>query len=166
MSLIPVILCGGGAGSRLWPVSRELHPKPFIRPADGQALLHNVADCHIQSNKRIVRAVGVNNLIIVGTPEALRVSGKSQAQDVKYLYAELKSRGHEAHRHHLTVHRPRGTYTVLQEDLCFNDARGSRTSGRFVSNENASRQPGPISKSCAWPHSGLINTRNASPMCD
>src|SRR5438128_4259305 len=39
MHLIPTILCGG-AGSRLWPVSRELHPKPFIRLADGQSLLH------------------------------------------------------------------------------------------------------------------------------
>jgi mannose-1-phosphate guanylyltransferase len=38
MSLTPVILCGG-AGSRLWPVSRETHPKPFIRLADGQSLL-------------------------------------------------------------------------------------------------------------------------------
>ena len=36
--LIPTILCGG-SGSRLWPVSRELHPKPFIRLADGQSLL-------------------------------------------------------------------------------------------------------------------------------
>ncbi|HQC80709.1 MAG TPA: sugar phosphate nucleotidyltransferase, partial [Accumulibacter sp.] len=38
MKLVPTILCGG-AGSRLWPVSRELHPKPFIRLADGQSLL-------------------------------------------------------------------------------------------------------------------------------
>ena len=38
MRLIPTILCGG-AGSRLWPVSRELHPKPFIRLGDGQSLL-------------------------------------------------------------------------------------------------------------------------------
>lgn len=38
MKLIPTILCGG-AGSRLWPVSRELHPKPFIRLTDGQSLL-------------------------------------------------------------------------------------------------------------------------------
>src|SRR3546814_234361 len=36
--LIPTILCGG-AGSRLWPVSRETHPKPFIRLADNQSLL-------------------------------------------------------------------------------------------------------------------------------
>src|SRR6476659_5400775 len=38
MLLIPTILCGG-SGSRLWPVSRELHPKPFIRLSDGQSLL-------------------------------------------------------------------------------------------------------------------------------
>ena len=38
MHLIPVILCGG-VGARLWPVSRETHPKPFIRLADGQSLL-------------------------------------------------------------------------------------------------------------------------------
>ena len=38
MKLIPTILCGG-AGSRLWPVSRELHPKPFIQLSDGQSLL-------------------------------------------------------------------------------------------------------------------------------
>ena len=38
MTFIPVILCGG-SGSRLWPVSRELHPKPFIRLEDGQSLV-------------------------------------------------------------------------------------------------------------------------------
>lgn len=38
MNLLPIILCGG-AGSRLWPVSRETHPKPFIRLADGESLL-------------------------------------------------------------------------------------------------------------------------------
>ena len=37
-TLIPVIL-SGGAGSRLWPLSREAHPKPFIRLPDGQSLL-------------------------------------------------------------------------------------------------------------------------------
>ena len=38
MVLIPTILCGG-VGSRLWPVSREMHPKPFIKLSDGQSLL-------------------------------------------------------------------------------------------------------------------------------
>lgn len=38
LRLIPTIVFGG-AGSRLWPISRELHPKPFIRFADAQSLL-------------------------------------------------------------------------------------------------------------------------------
>ena len=38
ITLVPVILCGG-AGSRLWPVSRAKHPKPFIRLDDGASLL-------------------------------------------------------------------------------------------------------------------------------
>jgi mannose-1-phosphate guanylyltransferase / mannose-6-phosphate isomerase len=36
--IIPVIL-SGGAGTRLWPVSREGHPKPFMRLPDGETLL-------------------------------------------------------------------------------------------------------------------------------
>src|SRR5262245_9277853 len=36
--LIPVIM-SGGSGTRLWPLSREAHPKPFIRLPDGQILL-------------------------------------------------------------------------------------------------------------------------------
>jgi mannose-1-phosphate guanylyltransferase/mannose-1-phosphate guanylyltransferase/mannose-6-phosphate isomerase len=37
MKLVPVIL-SGGAGTRLWPVSRKAHPKPFMKLADGQSL--------------------------------------------------------------------------------------------------------------------------------
>jgi len=37
--LVPVIL-SGGAGTRLWPISREAHPKPFMRLPDGETLLH------------------------------------------------------------------------------------------------------------------------------
>ena len=38
--MIPVII-SGGSGSRLWPVSRQLDPKPFIKLADGHSLLQN-----------------------------------------------------------------------------------------------------------------------------
>jgi len=82
---------------------------------EGTALLHDVTNCYIQSNNRVVGAVGLDNLIIVDTPDALLVVDKSRAQDVKHLYAALKAEGHNAHKHHLTVHRPWGTYTVLQE---------------------------------------------------
>ncbi|MCU6433844.1 mannose-1-phosphate guanylyltransferase/mannose-6-phosphate isomerase [Undibacterium sp. Jales W-56] len=83
---------------------------------DGEALLHDVSNCYIQSNKRVIGAVGVDNLIIVDTPDALLVADKSSVQDVKHLYAALKSSGHDAHKLHQTVHRPWGTYTVLEQD--------------------------------------------------
>ena len=37
-NIVPVILSGGD-GSRLWPLSREKHPKPFIRLEDGKSLI-------------------------------------------------------------------------------------------------------------------------------
>jgi mannose-1-phosphate guanylyltransferase / mannose-6-phosphate isomerase len=82
---------------------------------EGEALLHNVANCSIRSSERIIGAVGLRDLIIVDTPDALLVASKSCAQDVKHLYAELKARGHEAYKLHRTVHRPWGTYTLLEE---------------------------------------------------
>ena len=86
---------------------------------DGEAQLHDVTNCYVQSSKRMIGAVGVNNLIIVDTPDALLVADKSRAQDVKQIFAALKLKGHDAHKHHLTVHRPWGTYTVLEEDTSF-----------------------------------------------
>ncbi|HZW14140.1 MAG TPA: mannose-1-phosphate guanylyltransferase/mannose-6-phosphate isomerase [Noviherbaspirillum sp.] len=86
---------------------------------EGEALLHDVSNCYIKSEDRIVGAVGVDNLVIVDTPDALLVADKSRAQDVKHLYTSLKERGHEAHKLHLTVHRPWGAYTVLEEDPRF-----------------------------------------------
>ena len=82
---------------------------------EGKVQLYDVNNCYIQSNVRMVGAVGISNLIIVDTPDALLVADRSCAQDVKHLYASLKSQGHEAHKIHSTVHRPWGTYTVLEE---------------------------------------------------
>jgi mannose-1-phosphate guanylyltransferase len=86
---------------------------------DGEAFLHDVSNCYIQSNKRVVGAVGIHNLVIVDTPDALLVADKSRAQDVKHLYTQLKAQGHEAHKHHLTMYRPWGAYTILEEGSNF-----------------------------------------------
>lgn len=86
---------------------------------EGEAILHDVGNCFIQSSERIVGAVGINNLIIIDTPDALLVADRNRAQDVKHLYASLKAQGHETHKLHRTVHRPWGTYTVLEEGSRF-----------------------------------------------
>ncbi len=81
----------------------------------GDVVLKNTHNCTIRSQNRLVGAVGVDNLIIVDTPDALLVANRDQAQDVKYLYEQLKAQGHEVYKLHRTVHRPWGTYTVLEE---------------------------------------------------
>jgi len=86
---------------------------------EGEALLLDVNNCYIQSNERIVGAVGISNLIIIDTPDAVLVADRNRAQDVKHLYASLKADGHEAHKLHRTVHRPWGTYTILEEGAHF-----------------------------------------------
>jgi mannose-1-phosphate guanylyltransferase len=86
---------------------------------EGEVLLHDVKNCYIQSKDRIVGAVGIENLVIVDTPDALLISDKFRSQDVGRLYAELKLQGHDAYKLHRTVHRPWGTYTVLEEGSRF-----------------------------------------------
>lgn len=82
---------------------------------EGDALLHDVANCSILCDSRLVGAVGVKDLIIVDTPDAVLVAAKDRSQDVKHLYAALKAQNHEAYKLHRTVYRPWGTYTVLEE---------------------------------------------------
>ena len=85
----------------------------------GEALLHASRNCTVQIPDRFVGLVGVENLIIVDTPDALLVANKACAQDVKHIYASLKAKGHQLHKLHRTVHRPWGTYTVLEEGVGF-----------------------------------------------
>ncbi|HEM8997991.1 mannose-1-phosphate guanylyltransferase/mannose-6-phosphate isomerase [Burkholderia sp. 9775_39] len=82
---------------------------------EGEALLVDVDNTFVHSDSRLIGAVGVRNLLVIDTPDALLVADRDRAQDVKHVYAELKARGHEAYKVHRTVHRPWGTYTVLEE---------------------------------------------------
>lgn len=81
---------------------------------EGEVLLHDAHNCYIQSNERVVGAVGIDNLLIIDTPDALLVAHRDRAQDVKHLYNRLKAQGHDTYKLHRTVHRPWGTYTVLE----------------------------------------------------
>lgn len=81
----------------------------------GEARLHDTQNCYVQSAQRVVGLVGVSDLIVVDTPDAVLVAHRSRAQDVKQIVTQLKASGHEAYRLHREVHRPWGTYTVLEE---------------------------------------------------
>jgi mannose-1-phosphate guanylyltransferase len=85
----------------------------------GQVCLHDVNNCTISSDNRLVGVVGLDNILIIDTPDALLVASQTRAQDVKHIYAKLKKEGHDVHKVHRTVHRPWGTYTVLEESPSF-----------------------------------------------
>ncbi len=85
----------------------------------GQVLLHDAHNCYVQSPQRIVGLVGVRDLIVIDTPDAVLVVDRNRAQDVKQITAQLKASGHEAYKIHREVHRPWGAYTVLEEGKQF-----------------------------------------------
>ncbi|MGN6389632.1 MAG: mannose-1-phosphate guanylyltransferase/mannose-6-phosphate isomerase [Burkholderiaceae bacterium] len=70
---------------------------------------------HIEANDRLVVAIGVDDLVLIDTEDALLVAHKSKAQQVRDVVAQLKANDHDAHKIHRTVMRPWGSYTVLQE---------------------------------------------------
>jgi len=74
---------------------------------------------HVQvesHSAKVVATVGVKNLVIVDTPDALLVAHKNSAQQVKKVVDILKARKHETVQLPATVHRPWGTYASLKEE--------------------------------------------------
>ncbi|OGW42263.1 MAG: mannose-1-phosphate guanylyltransferase/mannose-6-phosphate isomerase [Nitrospirae bacterium GWD2_57_9] len=69
----------------------------------------------VYAEKRLVATIGLNNMVVVDTPDATLVCSKDRAQDVKKIVDELKKRKAEEHLIHRTVYRPWGSYTVLEE---------------------------------------------------
>ena len=85
----------------------------------GETMLVDTRNTHIQSEDRLVAAIGVDDLLVIDTPDALLVARKSSSQQVKEIVSQLKIKGHDAATLHRTVNRPWGTYTVLQEGARF-----------------------------------------------
>ena len=81
----------------------------------GQAIVVESTNCYIQSDARMVAAVGVKDLVIVDTGDAVLVSHRERAQQVKLVVERLRATNHAAASVHQTVHRPWGSYTVLED---------------------------------------------------
>ena len=114
VAVVPCELGWSDIGS--WLAMADLTvPDPSGNRVTGEAELENTHNCYIRSDRRMIATVGVQDLVIVDTPDALLVAHKDQSQDVKKIVQRLKVRGGGLHQHHVTVHRPWGTYTVLEE---------------------------------------------------
>jgi mannose-1-phosphate guanylyltransferase/mannose-6-phosphate isomerase len=96
-------------------VAEQLPADTHGNTSVGQTLVVDTRNTHLQSEDRLIAAVGVDDLLVVDTPDALLVAHKDASQQVKEIVSQLKLRGHEAAKLHRTVNRPWGTYTTLQE---------------------------------------------------
>jgi mannose-1-phosphate guanylyltransferase len=86
---------------------------------EGEVLLDDTHDCIVHSENRLVATLGVSDLIIVDTPDALLVAEKSKAQEVKNIYTKLKHMQHDAYKAHRQVKRPWGSFSVLVDTKAF-----------------------------------------------
>ena len=105
-----------GAWDAVWQVGEHDANGNVSR---GDVVLSGTRDSLIHATSRLVGTVGVSNLIIVETPDAVLVADKAHSQDVKSIVAELNVRQREEHTLHRKVHRPWGWYDSIDEEERF-----------------------------------------------
>jgi mannose-1-phosphate guanylyltransferase/mannose-6-phosphate isomerase len=99
-----------GSWSSLW----ELAPKDAAGNfAKGDTVLEDTRNCYIHSEKSLVATIGLEDLVIVDTPDALLVADKSRAQDVSKIVRRLKADNRKEREQHLVNHRPWGHFETL-----------------------------------------------------
>ena len=76
----------------------------------GDVLLHGASNCYLRSEGPLVAAVGIEDVVVVATQDAVLVSHKSASQDVKRIVEQLERSGRELHTTHRKVYRPWGSY--------------------------------------------------------
>jgi mannose-1-phosphate guanylyltransferase len=83
--------------------------------SEGKAIFIDSNNTFVFGRERLIAAVGLDNLIIVDTPDALLVTAKGHSQSVKKVVETLNQAKDERGTYHSTVHRPWGTYTIIEE---------------------------------------------------
>ncbi|WP_417227639.1 mannose-1-phosphate guanylyltransferase/mannose-6-phosphate isomerase [Amphritea sp.] len=99
-----------GSWAALWEIKdKDSHGNVL----DGDVIAHNTHDSFVMSSNRLVTTLGVDNLIIVDTPDALLVADKRKIQDVKAIVAEIKNASRNETFQHREVYRPWGKYDSI-----------------------------------------------------
>jgi mannose-6-phosphate isomerase-like protein (cupin superfamily) len=73
----------------------------------------------IYSGSKLITTIGLENIVVVETEDAVLVCDKDRAQDVKQIVNKLKATDDTTHLVHKTVYRPWGYYTVLNQGKGF-----------------------------------------------
>ena len=99
-----------GAWSSLWEIGSKDAAGNVTR---GDVFTHDAQNCLIYGDSRHIAAIGLKDLVIVETADALLVVDKERAQDVKQAVEWLKEAEREEHLIHRRVYRPWGNYESI-----------------------------------------------------
>lgn len=108
-AVVPVEMGWSDIGSweALWTVAQRDGQGNATK---GDVLNHASRNCYLRSEGPLVAAVGVEDMVVVATQDAVLVSHKSASQDVKRIVEQLERSGRELHTTHRKVYRPWGSY--------------------------------------------------------
>ncbi len=108
-----------GSWDAVWQVNQDGNQDAQGNVVHGDALLADTANTFVHASNRLVATVGVSNLIIVETSDAVLVADRSQSQNVKKLVTQLEAKQREELTLHRKVHRPWGWYDSIDESERF-----------------------------------------------
>ncbi len=101
-----------GSWHALWEVSEK---DADGNVTQGDVILQDTKNCLIRSEDTLVATVGLEDVLVVETSDAVLVAPLSRAQDVKKIVTRLKKDSRSEFKLHRTVYRPWGSYTVLEQ---------------------------------------------------
>jgi len=105
-----------GAWDAVWQtLPKDEHGNACI----GDVLTTGSRNTLVHATSRLVSLVGVDNLVVIETPDAVLVADKTRSQDVKHIVAALGQQEREEHILHRKVHRPWGWYDSVDEGTRF-----------------------------------------------
>jgi mannose-1-phosphate guanylyltransferase len=101
-----------GSWSSLWEVSpKDAQGNVF----KGDVLAHDTHGTYVHADSRLVATVGLTDLVVVETKDAVLVARKDQVQDVKKVVEALKAQGRPEYLNHREVYRPWGMYDSVDQ---------------------------------------------------
>jgi mannose-1-phosphate guanylyltransferase/mannose-6-phosphate isomerase len=99
-----------GSWNALWEISKkDEHCNTLV----GDVVVKDVENSYVWSGHRLVSVIGLRDVVVVETADAVMVASLDQAQNVKAVVNHLKNIGREERSYHRKVHRPWGYYERL-----------------------------------------------------
>jgi mannose-1-phosphate guanylyltransferase/mannose-6-phosphate isomerase len=101
-----------GSWDALWDRARKDEDGNDVH---GRAQLHDVSNCLVHADKRLVVGIGLEDVVIIDTPDAVLVARRGETQRVREAVEQLKAAKSAEHKTHRLCHRPWGTYEDIDQ---------------------------------------------------